>query len=107
MTASGGAGALRGWKRSRHDLGDKYEMRIDEVTNPLKTFLAQIRAQGLTARTTFQAESLPQARAILAHVYGLKNVQMVIDLRASVPELMGGVGRLSGPSAIGVMVQPR
>ena len=79
-------------------------MRIDEFTSPLKTFLAQIRAQGLTARTTIQAESLPQARAILAHVYGLKNVQMVIDLRPSEPALMVGVGRLPGPSAIEVMV---
>ncbi|MFN5616768.1 MAG: hypothetical protein ACK45V_13960 [Brevundimonas sp.] len=79
-------------------------MRIDEVTHPLKTFLAQIRAQGLTVRTTVQADSLPQARAILDHVYGRENVQMVIDLRPSEPALMGVVGRLSGPSAIGKVV---
>jgi hypothetical protein len=86
MTASGGAGALWGWKRTPHDLGHKYEMRIDEVTNPLKTFLAQIRAQGLTARTTVQADSLSQARAILDHVYGRENVQNVIQLASMTNE---------------------
>ena len=86
MTVSGRAGALWGWKRSHPDLGDKYEMRIDEVTNPLKTFLAQIRAQGLTARTTVQADSLSQARAILDHVYGRENVQNVIQLASMTNE---------------------
>ena len=69
-----------------HDLGDKYEMRIDEVTNPLKTFLAQIRAQGLTARTTIQADGFSQARAILAHVYGQENVQMVTQMASTTNE---------------------
>ena len=55
-------------------------MRIDEVTNPLKTFLAQIRVQGLTVRTTIQADSLSHAKAILVHVYGRENVQMVIQI---------------------------
>jgi len=61
-------------------------MRIDEVTNPLKTFLAQIRAQGLTARTTVQADSLSQARAILVHVYGQGNVQMVSQVASTTNE---------------------
>jgi len=61
-------------------------MRIDEVTNPLKTFLAQIRAQGLTVRTTIQADSRPQARAILAHVYGQENVQMVTQIASMTNE---------------------
>jgi hypothetical protein len=86
MTASGRAGALWGWKRSLCDLGHKYEMRIDEVTNPLKTFLAQIRAQGLIARTTVQADSPSQARAILDHVYGRENVQNVIQLASMTNE---------------------
>ena len=86
MTASGRAGAQRGWKRRLHDLGHKYEMRIDEVTNPLKTFLAQIRAQGLTARTTIQADSLSQARAILDHVYGRENVQNVTQIAEATNE---------------------
>jgi hypothetical protein len=61
-------------------------MRIDEVTNPLKTFLAQIRAQGLTVRTTIQADSLPQARAILAHVYGQGNVMTLIQMASTTNE---------------------
>jgi len=75
-----------GLEKDHHDLGDKYEMRIDEVTNPLKTFLAQIRAQGLTARTTVQADNLSQARAILVHVYGQKNVQMVTQMESMTNE---------------------
>jgi hypothetical protein len=62
-------------------------MRIDEVTNPLKTFLAQIRAQGLTARTTIQADSLSQARAILVHVYGQENVMSVTQMASMTSEI--------------------
>ncbi len=61
-------------------------MRIDEVTNPLKTFLAQIRVQGSTARTTIQADSLRQARALLVHVYGQVNVQMVTQMASTTNE---------------------
>jgi hypothetical protein len=61
-------------------------MRIDEVTNPLKTFLAQIRAQGVIVRTTIQADSRPQARAILTHVYGQGNVQMVTQMASMTNE---------------------
>lgn len=72
--------------QTHHDLGDKYEMRIDEVTNPLKTFLAQIRVQGSTARTTIQADGISQARAMLAHVYGQENVQMVTQMASTTNE---------------------
>ena len=61
-------------------------MRIDEFTSPLKTFLAQIRAQGLTVRTTIQADSPSQARAILDHVFGRENVQNVIQLASMTNE---------------------
>ena len=67
-------------------LFDKYEMRIDEVTNPLKTFLAQIRVQGSTARTTIQADGFSQARAILGQVYGQGNVQMVTQMASETNE---------------------
>ena len=40
-------------------------MLINEVTNPLKTFLAQIKAGGMTVRTTIDADNMSQARAIL------------------------------------------
>ena len=61
-------------------------MRIDEVTNPLKTFLAQIRVQGSTARTTIQADSLSQARAMLAHIYGQVNVMSVTQMAEATNE---------------------
>ena len=61
-------------------------MRIDEVTNPLKTFLAQIRVQGSTARTTIQADGLSQARAMLAHLYGQGNVMSVTQMASTTNE---------------------
>jgi hypothetical protein len=48
-------------------------MRIDEVTN-LKTFLAQVRANGAVVRTSVYADNLSQARAMLSHLYGLSNL---------------------------------
>jgi hypothetical protein len=61
-------------------------MLISEVTNPLKTFLAQIRVQGSTARTTIQADSFSQARAMLAHIYGQVNVMSVTQMAEATNE---------------------
>ncbi len=56
-------------------------MLITEVINPLKTFLAQIRAGGMTVRTTVDADSMSQARAILQHLYGVANIYSVTQLQ--------------------------
>jgi len=42
--------------------------------------------QGSTARTTIQADSLRQARALLVHVYGQVNVQMVTQMASTTNE---------------------
>ena len=61
-------------------------MRISEVTNPIKLFLAAVRANGFTARTTIQADNISQARAMLAHIYGQLNVLSVTQLAAETNE---------------------
>ena len=61
-------------------------MRIDEVTNPLNTFLAKVRANGLTGRTTVQADTLSQARAILIHLFGSANVLSVTQITSATNE---------------------
>jgi hypothetical protein len=60
-------------------------MRIDEVTN-LKTFLAQIRVRGSTARTTIHADSLTQARAMMVHIFGQANVMSVMQMAEATNE---------------------
>jgi hypothetical protein len=61
-------------------------MLITEIINPLKTFLAQIRVQGSAVRTTIQADSLTQARAMLLHIYGQVNVMSVSQMAEATNE---------------------
>jgi hypothetical protein len=52
-------------------------MRITEVINPLKNFIATVSVKGAQARTIIDADSASQARLLLAHMYGEKNVVYV------------------------------
>ena len=52
-------------------------MQITEVINPLKKFIATVKVKGNQARTIIDAESASQARLMLAHIYGEKNVVSV------------------------------
>lgn len=52
-------------------------MKINEVTSPLKTFIATVRVSGTQAKTTIDAENISQARQLFAHVYGASNVVSV------------------------------
>ena len=61
-------------------------MLITEIINPLKTFLAQIRVHGSAVRTTIQADSLTQARAMLLHIYGQANVMSVTQMAEATNE---------------------
>ncbi len=53
-------------------------MKINEVTNPLKHYMATIRVvingTGSTARTTISADNQQQARLMLTRLYGAGNV---------------------------------
>ncbi len=52
-------------------------MRINEVTSPLKKFIATVSVKGTQARTMIDAESASQARLMLEKQYGEKNVLSV------------------------------
>ena len=49
-------------------------MRIDEVVNPLKKYLATVRVSGTMAKTLIDAESSNQAALLLGKMYGKNNV---------------------------------
>jgi hypothetical protein len=52
-------------------------MHINEVISPLKKFIATVKVKGSQARTIIDAESASQAKLLLAHQYGEKNVVSV------------------------------
>lgn len=53
-------------------------MKINEITNPLKHYIATIRIvlrdSTMTARTTIRADTMQQAKAMLTRTYGEGNV---------------------------------
>lgn len=52
-------------------------MRINEVINPLKKYLATVRVSGTMAKTLIDAESSSQATLLLGKMYGKNNVVSV------------------------------
>ena len=49
-------------------------MQINEITQRLPTFQAQLKVNGSTVTTQIKATNITQARAMLQHVYGSANV---------------------------------
>lgn len=70
---------------------DKYFMRIDEVVNGLKTFVAQLRVSSgggsmVTVKTTVTADGMIQARMILGTVFGPSNVLSLVEAPSQLEE---------------------
>ena len=59
-------------------------MKINEVTNPLNTYIATVRVvingTGSTAKTTITADNQQQARLILTRLYGAGNVLSINEI---------------------------
>ena len=53
-------------------------MKIAEVTNALKTYIATVRVNGSTLKTTIQADNSNSARLLLLRLYGQGNVASVV-----------------------------
>jgi hypothetical protein len=53
-------------------------VQIREVTQRLPAFIARIRLHGQVITTTINAGNPTQARELLAHLYGAKNVLTVV-----------------------------
>jgi hypothetical protein len=56
-------------------------VKIQEVAQPMTQFAATVRVvfqrSAITAHTTITADSMMSARALLSHIYGAENVQLV------------------------------
>ena len=53
-------------------------MKIAEVTNPLKTYIATVRVNGTAHKTSIKADSSNSARLLLLRLYGQGNVASVV-----------------------------
>ena len=59
-------------------------MKINEITNTLKQFIATVRVNGLLIKTTITAETSSHARLLLSKLYGTGNIS---NLSESSPEI--------------------
>lgn len=53
-------------------------MHINEITQRLPTYRAQVRIQQQIITTELQAANITQARILLQHVYGAANVVSLV-----------------------------
>ncbi len=53
-------------------------MKIFEVTNSLKTYIATVRVNGAVIKTSIQADSFNAARMLLLRLYGQGNVASLV-----------------------------
>jgi len=64
-------------------------MKINEVANPIKQYLATVRVvingSGSTARTTITADNQQQARLMLTRLYGTGNVLTISEIVSESP----------------------
>jgi type IV secretory pathway TrbL component len=65
-------------------------MKIAEVTNSLKTYIATVRVNGTAHKTTIQADSANAARLLLLRLYGQGNVAGVTAATADLAETGAG-----------------
>jgi hypothetical protein len=65
-------------------------MKIAEVTNSLKTYIATVRVDGAAHKTTIQADSSNAARWLLLRLYGQGNVASVTAAGAELAEAGAG-----------------
>jgi len=65
-------------------------MKIAEVTNSLKTYIATVRVNGAAHKTTIQADSSNAARLMLLRLYGQGNVTGVAPAGAELAEAGAG-----------------
>ena len=61
-------------------------MKIAEVTNRLKTYIATVRVNGAALKTTIHADSSNAARLLLLRLYGQGNVASVTAAGAELAE---------------------
>jgi hypothetical protein len=65
-------------------------MKIAEVTNSLKTYIATVRVNGTATKTSIKADSSNAARLLLLRLYGQGNVASVTAAGAELAEAGAG-----------------
>ena len=61
-------------------------MKINEFTTPLKTYIATVRIQGITIRTSVSADNVSHATLLLVKLYGAGNVLHLSESMTSIDE---------------------
>jgi hypothetical protein len=74
-------------------------MKINEVTNTPQTYLATVRVvlrdSSITARTTITADTVQQARTMLARIFGDGNILTINQVMSEDEEMTEGTKMLS------------
>ena len=75
-------------------------MKIAEVTNSLKTYIATVRVNGAAHKTTIQAQSSNAARMLLLRLYGQGNVASVTAAGSELAEAGAGQAMDAGEQQV-------
>jgi hypothetical protein len=65
-------------------------MKINEITNTLKTFVATVKINGTSIKTSITAESSTHARLLLQKLYGSGNVSSLSESTSELEEQGAG-----------------
>jgi hypothetical protein len=65
-------------------------MKINEITNTLKTFVATIKVNGTSVKTSINAENSTHARLLLQRLYGSGNVSSLSESSSELEEAGAG-----------------
>jgi hypothetical protein len=65
-------------------------MKINEITNTLKTFCATVKVNGTSIKTSVNAESSTHARLLLQRLYGTGNVSSLNESSSELEEAGAG-----------------
>jgi hypothetical protein len=65
-------------------------MKINEITNTLKTFVATVKVNGTSIKTSVTTESSTHARLLLQRLYGTGNVSSLSESSSELEEAGAG-----------------
>jgi hypothetical protein len=65
-------------------------MKINEITNTLKTFVATVKVNGTSIKTSVTADSSTHARLLLQRLYGTGNVSSLSESSSELEEAGAG-----------------
>lgn len=65
-------------------------MKINEITNTLKTFVATVKVNGTSIKTSITAASSTHARLLLQRLYGSGNVSSLSESSSELEEAGAG-----------------